>query len=718
MHINRRLSSDRTIGLSAVAGFAFIFFGTLLALLPQAASTASAVVIIALFVVAIVAFSVATTGLIGRLKENRRLQRESQASIKKYLLTLQRQLTDLGETQSASTAQLADLQEAHNASTAQLSDLKKAHNASTAQLSDEVRNATRTLPVPAPELEAEHGRLLQLVEDLKSEHADKAREAEERYLERQFDLVALDGRNWHSFSGSEVKKLAETQFNAKPLAVYEMLEAHSIFEKINMTSLRGLASELRKLGYTAKSQHVLRVVLSRKHNEKLASAVALRDEEVKIFSGAFKPEPQGPYEHFTPKPNCILHVVGKVLPTTQSGYTLRTHYTALAQIQSGLEVHVCNQVGDAVNADAAAQMDVDGVTYHLPTGPIRLNTPLTTWLSANVEELARVVAEVRPAVLHAHSDFFNALSARAVGDYFEIPVIYESRGFWEESWLSRMAQASGIEDIEAFSSRWGVPDTYAWRRERERDCREAADHVFTLAEVMKRRITAEGCPEEKTSVVPNAVSGDQFPVQTRNAELAGRLGIQGDEIVIGYISSLVEYEGVPVLIDAFRQLRERLSVPVRLLVVGDGPVLDSLKATAASLGLHDALFTGRVPHEDILGYYGLIDIFVVPRTAAAVCQLVTPLKPFEAFATGRTIVMSDVDALKEIAEASGSAALFQAGNSDSLADVLSDLVSSPETRSKMAAAGAAWVRESRSWEANAAVYNNQYANLAANAIRV
>nr|WP_306422725.1 glycosyltransferase [Paenarthrobacter aurescens] len=497
-----------------------------------------------------------------------------------------------------------------------------------------------------------------------------------------------------------------------------MLEAHSFFEKINTAALRGLANELRKLGYTAKSQSVLRVVLARNPNEKLASAIELRDEEVKIFSGAFKPIVQGPYELFEPKPNCILHVVGKVLPTTQSGYTLRTHYTATAQINSGLEVHVCNQVGDAVNNDAPAQVELDKVSYHLPSGPIRLNTAMTVWLSANVEELARVVSDVRPAVLHAHSDFFNALSARAVGDYFGIPVIYESRGFWEESWLSRMAQANGIEDIEAFSERWGSPDTYAWRREREHDCRDAADHVFTLAEVMKRRITAEGCPAEKTSVVPNAVSGDQFPVQTRNPELAAKLGIRSDELVIGYISSLVEYEGVPVLIEAFSQLRERLNIPVRLLVVGDGPVLDSLKATAESLGLDDALFTGRVPHEDILDYYGLIDIFVVPRTAAAVCQLVTPLKPFEAFATGRTIVMSDVDALKEIAEASGSAALFQAGNSGSLADVLSDLVSSPETRSHMAAAGAAWVRESRSWEANAAVYNTQYANLAANAIRV
>jgi len=303
-----------------------------------------------------------------------------------------------------------------------------------------------------------------------------------------------------------------------------------------------------------------------------------------------------------------------------------------------------------------------------------------------------------------------------VGDYFGIPVIYESRGFWEESWLSRMAQANGIADIDAFSARWGVPDTYTWRRDREHASRMAADHVFTLAEVMKRRIIGEGCSPEKVSVAPNAVSGDQFPIQTRNEELASKLGIKSGELVIGYISSLVEYEGVPVLLEGFSKLRQRLDVPVKILIVGDGPVLDSLRTAADSLGLADAIFTGRVPHEQILDYYGLIDIFVVPRTPAAVCQLVTPLKPFEAFATGRTVVMSDVDALKEIADASGAAALFTAGNSTSLAAVLTELVADSEGRQRMAVSGAAWVRESRSWEANADAYNARYESLALNAI--
>ena len=57
--------------------------------------------------------------------------------------------------------------------------------------------------------------------------------------------------------------------------------------------------------------------------------------------------------------------------------------------------------------------------------------------------------------------------------------------------------------------------------------------------------------------------------------------------------------------------------------------------------------TGAVAHADILQYYGLIDVFVVPRTADSISQNVTPLKPLEAMATGRALVVTDVPALKE-----------------------------------------------------------------------
>jgi glycosyltransferase involved in cell wall biosynthesis len=101
----------------------------------------------------------------------------------------------------------------------------------------------------------------------------------------------------------------------------------------------------------------------------------------------------------------------------------------------------------------------------------------------------------------------------------------------------------------------------------------------------------------------------------------------------------------------------------------------------------------------------------VPRRSADVCRLVTPLKPFEAFATGRALVLSDVEALREIAEDSGAALLFTAGDAGSLASVLTDLVDDPAKRQTLAWQGAQWVRKSRTWDANAEVYRQVYDHL-------
>jgi glycosyltransferase involved in cell wall biosynthesis len=123
------------------------------------------------------------------------------------------------------------------------------------------------------------------------------------------------------------------------------------------------------------------------------------------------------------------------------------------------------------------------------------------------------------------------------------------------------------------------------------------------------------------------------------------------------------------------------------------------------------VFTGCVPHDRVLDYYSLIDLFVVPRKPVEVCHLVTPLKPFEALATGRTLVMSNVRALAAIADQSQAAELFEAGNHESLVKLLAMLLDDEPRRRRLAAAGSAWVRSHRTWAANAEAYLRIYTEL-------
>ncbi len=182
-------------------------------------------------------------------------------------------------------------------------------------------------------------------------------------------------------------------------------------------------------------------------------------------------------------------------------------------------------------------------------------------------------------------------------------------------------------------------------------------------------------------------------------------------MVVGYISSVVEYEGIDILLDAYKMAYTASDKPICMLLVGDGDYLPTLRKHAVDQDIKDVFFTGRVHHTDILRYYGLIDIFVVPRKPSAVADLVTPLKPFEAFSTGRAVILSDVGALQEIARQSQSVEVFKAGDAKDLAQKILELAADPKRRGELGSHAASWVRNHRTWDSNVSAYYEVYRQL-------
>ena len=306
-------------------------------------------------------------------------------------------------------------------------------------------------------------------------------------------------------------------------------------------------------------------------------------------------------------------------------------------------------------------------------------------------------------MLHAASNYTNALVALALGERYGLPVVYEVRGFWEDTWLSRFPD----------SEKRARSELYRRNRDLETRCMLAAGLVVTLGEAMREEIVARGIPAEKVLVVPNAVSEDFLRPLPDAGALGQELGIKPAEHVVGVVSTLVPHEGIGTLLEATRLLRER-GLPVRALIVGDGPERAALQRQAAGLGLDDAaIFTGRVPAAKVREFHALLDVFVVPRTPDRVCQLVTPLKPVEAMASGLCVVTSDVRALAEIIKPDVTGALTTPQDPVALADTLELLVCSPDVRRKLGDNAREWVARDRTWAHNAARYRDAYARLGA-----
>jgi PEP-CTERM/exosortase A-associated glycosyltransferase len=396
----------------------------------------------------------------------------------------------------------------------------------------------------------------------------------------------------------------------------------------------------------------------------------------------------------------ILHILDHSIPL-QSGYTFRTLSILQEQRARGWQTDHLTSWKHVLPAPPREQVD-GWEFYRTPKGgsalaglPLLGEIALMHRLAARIDEVA---AEVKPDILHAHSPVLNALPALRIGRRRRLPVVYEVRAFWEDAAVSHGTSATG--DLRYRLSR--RLETHALRR---------ADAVTTICEGLRGDILARGVPAAKVTVIPNAVSQEEFAGPgAPDPALAARLGLTG-KIVLGFLGSFYHYEGLHLLLEALATLAE--SAPaVRLLLVGGGPEEAKLRAQAERLRMGDrVVFTGRVPHSEVQKYYALVDLLVYPRVSIRLTELVTPLKPLEAMAQEKIVLASDVGGHRELIRDNETGYLFPPDDPRRLAARVVEVLARRADWPAMRARGRRFVATERSWRASVARYQDVYDRL-------
>lgn len=136
------------------------------------------------------------------------------------------------------------------------------------------------------------------------------------------------------------------------------------------------------------------------------------------------------------------------------------------------------------------------------------------------------------------------------------------------------------------------------------------------------------------SMIHNAIDGKlyAFSPMTRD-DMRNQLGL-GDALVLGNIGRLVEQKNQTFLIDVFVAVRQR-HPNTKLLILGEGPLEQHLKAHATAKGVKDdVIFTGSVPN--VPNYLQAADVFLLPSLFEGL-----PVSPIEAQAAGLPSFASD-----------------------------------------------------------------------------
>lgn len=395
-------------------------------------------------------------------------------------------------------------------------------------------------------------------------------------------------------------------------------------------------------------------------------------------------------------PGRVLHLVEASLRDNQSGYTIRTHQVATAQRLAGLEPTML--VVGSPPPKGSLSRRIDDIEYRWLPGAVGMRRASETSWTGLANQAADVVRELEPAVLHAATPPTVGNLGRALARWSGLPLVYEVRGFRDEFWRISHEEDENVDHV-------------VLSRRADSDSMLEAAAVVTLGEQMKAEVVGRGVPPESVSIVPNAVDTTLFRPGPRDQMLATQYGIGRDEVVVGYISSFQPYEDFATLVDAIAILRSR-GRRVRGLLVGDGSTRPEILRQVAEVGLESVIsLPGRIPHADVPRHHRLIDVFVVPRVPSRLSQLVTPLKPLEAMASGRALVVSRLDALTETITDGQTGVTFEPGNAADLASVLERLVLDPLERHRLGAAARTWVERERTLDRNGQRYREIYARL-------
>jgi glycosyltransferase involved in cell wall biosynthesis len=233
-----------------------------------------------------------------------------------------------------------------------------------------------------------------------------------------------------------------------------------------------------------------------------------------------------------------------------------------------------------------------------------------------------------------------------------------------------------------------------------------ADGVVVNCEAMRSHmINDEGVRPDYLRICYNGLDTEHFrPLpKLRPPELAGA------SLVIGVVCALRPEKGLPTLLEAFAKVvsgpPSALRSGLRLVIVGSGPMLETLRESSVRLGLqskcHFEPSTG-----DVARWLQAIDIFVLPSLSEAFSNAL-----MEAMACGCAVVASRVGGNPELVSDGNTGLLFPAGDASELADRLEQLIADQDLRTRVGAAASAQVREHFSLEESARKMEEIYEEL-------
>ncbi|MEP6998350.1 MAG: TIGR03088 family PEP-CTERM/XrtA system glycosyltransferase [Betaproteobacteria bacterium] len=261
-------------------------------------------------------------------------------------------------------------------------------------------------------------------------------------------------------------------------------------------------------------------------------------------------------------------------------------------------------------------------------------------------ELYRIFRRLRPALVHTRN--MSALDALLPARLAGVPQRLHGEHGWD------------VNNLRGENRRLAIL---------RRLHRPLIDRYVTVSKDLERYLIERvGVPPERVMHIYNGVDVQRFaPAGHKPVGLLPGWLAQPGTLVLGTVGRIQAVKDHATLVRAFAglcQSSSELRSNVRLVIVGDGPLLEALRALASSLGVADLTwFVGRT--DNVPAMLSAFDVFVLPSLAEGMSNTI-----LEAMASGLPILATTVGGNIEIIEDGRTGRLFKPGDVGALVALL------------------------------------------------
>ena len=238
-------------------------------------------------------------------------------------------------------------------------------------------------------------------------------------------------------------------------------------------------------------------------------------------------------------------------------------------------------------------------------------------------------------------DLFSAPASRVLARRHGVPnVVVLCQSMRDRCWFYEEAPVETAPGVQATTRELVQLEEYAVR---------TASHLIALSGWVKQRIGLgyNVNPQHCTTILPGLPEFDDITPFSRIETSPAQLG----EFVVVFVGRLVVEKGVRLLPRTVANLRDS-GVPIKLIVLGDGPERSFLEQAAIAHGLTRSMqIRGRVDHDEVLPQLRRADAGIIPSLdeplGFVALEMMSASLPLVASAAGglAELIRPDIDGL-------------------------------------------------------------------------